>query len=98
MFERVLTLVVVLTVLVGGGIVVAKKFSGHKAVSAVDRRLIQRAVARKEPGAAFMSTKCDSGGCTVWLRKGATHVCDGWQGTVSPDGQVSLVAIGHKGC
>jgi len=98
MFERALTLGLVLAVLVGGGVYVASKLSGHdKTVSAADRRLIERAVAHREPG-TVTSTTCNSAGCTIWVRKRATHRCDGWQGTVSGDGQVSLVGVGHKAC
>jgi hypothetical protein len=102
-FERVVTLVIVLVVLAGGGVYVAKKLSkSHNAVSTADRRLMIAAVARKEPGAAFMSTKCggatNNGGCTIYVRKGASRMCDGWLATISPDGQVALVGVGRKSC
>jgi len=97
-FERVLTLVVVVAVLVGGGIVLAKKLKHSHTVSAAERHLMVAAVARKEPGAAFTSTKCNSAGCTFWVRKGASHTCDGWQAAVEATGRVSLVAVGTKAC
>ena len=103
MLERVITLVIVLVVLVGGGVYVANKLSkNHDTVSAADRRLMIAAVARKEPGAAFMSTKCggaaNDGGCTIYVRKGASRMCDGWLATISPNGQVALVGVGRKSC
>jgi hypothetical protein len=49
-----------------------------------------------------MSTKCggaaNDGGCTIYVRKGASRMCDGWLATISPDGQVALVGVGRKSC
>jgi hypothetical protein len=97
-FERGLTLVIVLAVLVGGGIVVAKKLKHSHTVSAAEQRLMVLAVAHREPGAAFTSRSCSSGGCTFWVRKGASHTCDGWQAAIGADGKVSLVGVGKKDC
>lgn len=98
MLERAFTLVVAVAVLVGGGIVVAKKLKHSHTVSAAEQHVMIAAVARKEPGAAFTSSKCNSGGCTFWVRKGASHTCDGWQAAIAAGGHVSLVGVGKKDC
>jgi hypothetical protein len=98
-FERVLSLVFVAVVLVIGGYAIARKLHHSHSVSSADRARMIAAVQHREPGAAVMSAKCDSSSsCTVYVRKGATHRCDGWLASIATDGSVALTGIGKKDC
>ena len=98
MGEKLLSLVVVLAVLVIGGYTVAKKLHHKKVVAPALKHAMVNAVVRKEPGAAVMSSQCDATTCTIYVRKGATHSCDGWMASLNADGGVALVGIGKKSC
>ena len=98
MGEKLLSLVVVIVVLVVGGYTIAKKLHHTKVVAPAIKHAMVNAVVRKEPGAAVMSSQCDAKTCTVYLRKGATHSCDGWMASLNADGGVALVGIGKKHC
>jgi hypothetical protein len=47
-----------------------------------------------------MSTDCggaaNDGSCPIYVRKGASRMCDGWLATISTDGPVALVGVGRK--
>ena len=98
MSEKLFSLVLAIVVIAVGGYAVARTLHHKKTVApAVERAMINAAV-RKEPGAAVMSSQCGSSTCTIYLRKGASHQCDGWLGSIDADGGVALVGIGKKHC
>ena len=98
MFEKAFSLVLAIVVLAAGGYAIARTLHHKKVVAPAIKRAMVKAVVRKEPGAAVMSSQCDAKTCTIYLRKGATHSCDGWLASLDIDGGVQLTGIGKKDC
>ena len=99
MGDKIFSLVLAIAVLAIGGYAIARTVHhSHKTVPAATRAAMVAAVVKKEPGAAVTSTECGSSSCTVYVRKGATHACDGWMATVDENGGIALVGVGKKNC
>lgn len=98
MGEKILSLVFAVAILAIGGYAIARTLHHKKSVAPAIRRAMVDAAVRKEPGAAVMSSQCDAHNCTIYVRKGATHSCDGWLASIDADGGVALVGVGKKSC
>ena len=98
MRDKVFSLVLAVVVLAVGGYAIARTMHHKSTVPAATKRAMVAAAVAKEPGAAVMSSQCGSSTCTIYLRKGATHSCDGWMASLDENGGVALVGIGKKNC
>lgn len=98
MGEKLFSLVLAVVVLAVGGYAIARTLQHKKSVPAATKSAMIAAVLRKEHGAAVMSSQCGSSTCTIYLRKGATHSCDGWLASIDANGGVALVGVGKKDC
>ena len=98
MGEKLFSLVLAVAVLAIGGYAIARTFHHNKTVAPALKAAMVAAVVHKEPGAAVMSSQCNATTCTIYLRKGATHSCDGWMASVNETGGLSLVGVGKKAC
>ena len=98
MGEKILSLVFAIAILAIGGYAIARTLHHNKTVAPAIRRAMVNAALRKEPGAAVMSSQCGAHDCTIYVRKGATHSCDGWMASLDADGGISLVGVGKKSC
>jgi hypothetical protein len=98
MGEKLFSLVLAIVVIAVGGYAIARTMHHKKVVAPAIRTAMVNAAVKKEPGAAVMSSQCDSQNCTIYLRKGATHSCDGWMASIDADGGISLVGVGKKSC
>jgi hypothetical protein len=98
MGEKLLSLLLAVVMLAVGGYAIARTLHHKKTVAPALRQAMIAAVVRKEPGAAVMSSQCASSTCTIYLRKGATHTCDGWMASIGENGGVALVGVGKKSC
>lgn len=98
MGEKIFSLLLTVVMLAVGGYAIAKTLHHKKTVPAGTKAAMILSVLRKEPGAAVMSSKCGSSTCTIYVRKGATHSCDGWMASLDENGGVALVGVGKKSC
>ena len=98
MGEKIFTLLIAVVMLAVGGYAIAKTLHHKKTVAPATKAAMITAVLQKEPGAAVMSSQCGSSTCTIYLRKGATHSCDGWMTSLDDNGGVALVGVGKKHC
>jgi hypothetical protein len=98
MGEKILSLVVAVVMLAAGGYAIARTLHHKKAVAPAVKAAMITAVRQKEPGAAVMSSQCGSSSCTIYVRKGATHSCDGWMASIDENGGVALIGVGKKHC
>jgi hypothetical protein len=96
--EKLFTLVLAVVMLAVGGYAIARTLHHKKTVAPETKSAMITAVLRKEPGAAVMSSQCGSSTCTIYLRKGATHSCDGWMASLDESGSVALIGVGKKNC
>lgn len=98
MGEKLFSLVLAIVVLAVGGYAIARTLHHTKTVAPALKQAMIAAAVHKEPGAAVMSSQCGSSTCTIYMRKGATHSCDGWMASLDENGGVALVGIGKKAC
>jgi hypothetical protein len=98
MGEKIFSLVLAVVVLAVGGYAIARTLHHKKTVPPATKAAMIAAVLQKEPGAAVMSSQCGSSNCTIYVRKGATHSCDGWMGSIDENGGVALIGVGKKHC
>lgn len=98
MGEKIFSLVLAIAVLAIGGYAVARTLHHKKTVPPATKTAMVAAVVAKEPGAAVMSSQCGSSSCTIYVRKGATHTCDGWMATIGANGGVALIGVGKRTC
>lgn len=98
MGEKIFSLVIAVVVLAVGGYAIAKTLHHKKTVAPTVKAAMITAVLQKEPGAAVMSSQCGSSTCTIYVRKGATHSCDGWMASLDENGGVALIGVGKKHC
>lgn len=98
MGEKLFSLVLAIVVLAVGGYAIARTLHHKKTVSPALKHAMIVAVVRREPGAAVMSSRCGASSCTIYLRKGASHRCDGWLASLDANGGVAVVGIGRKSC
>ena len=98
MGEKLFSLVLAIVILVVGGYAIARTLHHKKTVPPATKSAMITAALRKEPGAAVMSSQCDAHTCTIYLRKGASHSCDGWMASLDTNGGVALVGVGKKSC
>jgi hypothetical protein len=96
--DKLFSLVLAIVVIAIGGYAIARTLHHNKTVAPALKRAMVAAVVRKEPGAAVMSSQCGSSTCTIYLRKGASHQCDGWLASLDANGGVALVGVGKKHC
>ena len=98
MGDKLFSLVLAIVVLAVGGYAIARTLHHNKTVPPATKSAMITAVLRKAPGAAVMSSQCGASTCTIYLRKGATHSCDGWLASIDETGGIALVGVGKKDC
>jgi hypothetical protein len=96
--DKIFSLVLAVVILAVGGYAIARTMHHTKTVAPATRRAMVAAVLQKAPGAAVMSSQCGSSSCTIYVRKGATHACDGWMASLDENGGIALVGVGTKKC
>lgn len=98
MRDKLLSLVLAIAVFAIGGYAIARTLHHKKTVAPAVKTAMVNAAVKKEPGAAVTSSQCDASSCTIYLRKGASHSCDGWMATIDENGGVALIGVGKKDC
>jgi hypothetical protein len=96
--DKLFSLVLAIAVFAIGGYAIARTLHHKGTVAPAIKAAMINATVKKEPGAAVMSSQCGSSSCTVYLRKGASHTCDGWMATIDENGGVALIGVGKKSC
>ncbi|HEV2593507.1 MAG TPA: hypothetical protein VGU02_16610 [Gaiellaceae bacterium] len=98
MRDKLFSLIIAIVVIAVGVYAITRRLNHKKVVAPAIKSAMVDAAVKKEPGAAVMSSQCGSSSCTIYLRKGASHTCDGWMATIDENGGVALVGVGKKAC